>query len=150
MWPYEVVITILLHRWGGICAQRGTVVNGRAGIWLDSQVQNVCVPFSVTIPMGVAHQHSPSFQMFSRKHLQRFHNKLNLFSRDIQRHSISSESWLCIHPYTYIHSLLISPITSVKPQGWEDSHLGKRLLPFPKSVYFLILKRWTPSGTGGI
>lgn len=69
MLPYEAAITILLPRWGGI--PTWYMVDGRARIWLDSQGHVLLVPPTVTIPVEFAHQHSPSFQMLSRKHIFR-------------------------------------------------------------------------------
>lgn len=130
MLPYEVAVTILLHRWQGICAPRGTAVGGRAGIRLDSQVHALYVPPTVTIPVGFVPQHSPSFQMLSRTHIFTDFTTSSIYFPVMSRQIPSLQSLGCLNI-----AILSLPLPQSCRGGSEDKHFGKRLPPLPKHIH---------------
>lgn len=107
MWPCKVVTNILLH------SEEGSV--SEVALWWLAELEFGWTPESMCFlfhPSGIC---SSTLTLLSdvqeKTHLQRFHNKLNLLSSDVQTNSISSDFWL------FKYSRLSSPITSVKPQG---------------------------------
>lgn len=118
---------------------RGAMVDGRARIWVDSPGHALLVPLTVTIPVGFAHQHSPSFQRLSRKHIFRDFTTNSTYFPVMSRQISSLQSLGCLN----IANLSL-PLPQPSRRGSEDKHLGKCLWPLAKCIHSLTLNWCNP------